>query len=269
MHTKWIILGLILNCAFVLSTSAQKSFQPKQVDNEWKGIIYRYEHTGKGTLHTNGFSLAYNSGKIRTYYKTTYYHLEIGYLKDSREISQNRNIPISFNRVSQSFKFGKQNYFYALRGGKGAKVLLTDKAKRQGVSIGYNYEAGASIGVLRPYYLELVYNYEENGRFYNELRTEKFSPENADKFLDFNSIFSGAEGSKGWAELSFIPGIQGKLGLFFSIGSMDQYVKNIEVGIMGDLFIKKIPIMVETSTISAKPYFFNFYLTLEIGKRSN
>ena len=266
---RWLIVGLLYFGIVANVVTGQKSFQPKQVNNDWKGIIYRNEVTGKATLHTNGFSIAYCSGKIRTYYKTTYYHIEAGYLRDAREQKQNRNIPISFNKVSQSFKFGKQNYFYNLRAGKGAKVLLTDKARRQGVSIGYNYEGGISLGILRPYYLELVYNYEEDGRYYNELRTEKYTPENADKFLNFNSIFSGASGGKGWSEISAVPGIQGKLGLFVSIGSMDQYTKNIELGIMGDLFIRKVPIMVETTAISAKPYFINFYLTMEIGKKSN
>ncbi|MCZ2102278.1 MAG: hypothetical protein LC107_12175 [Chitinophagales bacterium] len=268
MMRWWMIIGMFLIVA-LKDVSGQKSFQPKQVTNDWKGIIYRNEVTGKATLHNNGFSIAYNSGKIRTYYKTTYYHLELGYMTDPREQKQNRNIPISFNRVSQSFKFGKQNYFYNIRAGKGSKVLLTDKAKRQGVSIGYNIEGGASLGILRPYYLELVYNYELDGRYYTELRTERYTPENADKFLDFNSVFSGATTSKGWSELSFVPGIQSKLGLFVSIGSMDEYTKNIEVGVMGDLFIRKVPIMVETPSISAKPYFIKFYLTFEIGKKSN
>lgn len=266
---RWLLLGLMFFLIAVNPAMTQKSFQPKQVGNDWKGIIYRNETTGKATLHTNGFSLAFYRGKIRTYYKTNYYVIELGYLSDSREQKQNRNIPISFNKVSQSFRFGKENYFYSIRAGKGSKVLLTDKAKRQGISIGYNYEAGASLGILRPYYLELVYNYEENGRYYNELRSERYNTENADKFLDFNSIFSGASSGKGWSEISFVPGIQGKLGLFFSIGSMDEYTKNIEVGIMGDLFIKKVPIMVETPTISSKPYFINFYISMELGKKSN
>ncbi|HRO07624.1 MAG TPA: hypothetical protein PK047_02075 [Saprospiraceae bacterium] len=269
MILRWTLLVVLYFTITTYPVMSQVSFQPKNVNNDWKGIIYRYETTGMATLHTNGFSIAYNKGKIRTYYKTTYYHIEAGFLKDAREQNQNRNIPISFNKVSQSFKFGKQHYFYNVRAGKGTKILLTDKARRQGVSVGYNYEGGFSLGVLRPYYLELVYNYEENGRYYNELRTEKYSLENADKFLDFNSIFSGASGGKGWSEISIVPGIQGKLGLFFSIGSMDQYTKNIELGIMGDLYIKKIPIMVETPAVSSKPYFINFYLTVELGKKYN
>ncbi|MBK8624585.1 MAG: hypothetical protein IPN86_03090 [Saprospiraceae bacterium] len=260
-----ILLVLLLSNIEIL---AQKSFQPKQVDFEWKGIVYRNEVTGNATLHTNGFSLAYNKGKIKTYYKTNYYHFELGYMYDSREQKQNKNIPLNF-RISQSFKFGKQNNLYVLRAGKGTKRLLTDKAKRKGVEIGYNYQAGPSIAFLKPYYLELIYNIEQDGRFFNELKTEKYTESNAAKFLDYNSIFGGAPSSKGWSDLSIVPGVQGKLGLFFSLGTFEEYAKSLEIGIMGDFYIRKIPIMVETENISAKPYFLNFYATLEFGKRSN
>lgn len=248
---------------------SQKTFQPKQVDFDWKGIVYRNEYTGNATIHTNGYSIAYNSGRIKTYYKTSYYHIELGYMTDPREQSQNRNIPKSFNKVSQSFKFGKENYLYLLRAGKGVKTLLTDKAKRRGVAVGYNYEVGPSIAFLRPYYLELIYNFEQDGRFFNELRSERYTEENKGKFLDYNSVFGGAPGNKGWGELGIVPGIQGKLGLFFSLGAFEEYAKSIELGIMGDLFIRKIPIMVESKVISNKPYFLNFYATIEFGKRKN
>ena len=266
---KVFLVPALMVLISISDLEAQKSFQPKQVEFEWKGIVYRKETTGNFTLHTNGYTLAYNSGKIKTYYKTNYYHVEIGTMSDPREQKQNKNIPLSFNKVSQSFRFGKQNHMYVIRAGKGVKRLLTDKAKRKGVAIGYNYEAGPSLAVLRPYYLELIYNFEQNGRFYNELRAEKYSEENAGKFLDYNSIFGGAPGGRGWSEVSLVPGVQGKLGLFFSLGAFEEYAKAVEVGIMGDLYIRKIPIMVETNTISSKPYFVNFYLSLEFGKRKN
>jgi hypothetical protein len=247
---------------------AQKSFQPKQVDFEWKGVVYRNETTANLTLHTNGYTIAYNKGKIKTFYKTNYYHFEIGMMRDSREQSQNKNIPLNFSKVSQSFRFGKQNHLYFIRAGKGTKRLITDKARRKGVALGYNYEAGPAIAILRPYYLELIYNYEEDGRFFNELRTEKFTEGNADKFLDYNSVFGGTS-NKGWSEISIAPGLQGKFGLFFTLGALEKYTKTLEIGLMGDLFIRKIPIMVETEAVSAKPYFLNFYATLEFGKRSN
>jgi len=247
----------------------QQTFQPKRVDTEWKGIIYRSEQTGLVSLLNNGYSIGYRSGKIKTYYKSTYYHLEASIVHDIREQKQNRNIPLSFSKISQSFRFGKQNHVYVLRAGKGVKRLITDKARRRGVAIGYTYEAGPSLAILRPYYLELIYNIEENGKYYNELRVEKYSEENAQKFLDYNSIFGGAPGNPGWGEIRIVPGIQAKLGAFFSSGAFEKLARSLEIGIMADLYMRKIPVMVETESISNKPYFLNFYASLEFGKRSN
>lgn len=264
-------LGLFCYFFMLLNSAvfSQQTFQPKRVDMEWKGIIYRNEYTANISLLTNGYSLAYRSGKIKTFYKSTYYHLELGLLHDPREQKQNRNIPLSFSKISQSFRFGKQNHVYMIRAGKGVKRLLTDKARRRGVAIGYTYEAGPSIAILRPYYLELIYNIEENGKYYNELRVEKYSEENAGKFLDYNSIFGGAPGNPGWGEVRLVPGVQGKLGAFFSTGAFEKYARSLEIGIMADLYMRKIPVMVETEAISSKPYFLNFYATLEFGKRTN
>ena len=248
---------------------SQKSFQPKQVDYDWKGIVYRNEYTGRFSLNTNGYSIAYNTGKIKTYYKTEYYHFELGYLADPREQKQNRNTYISVSRISESFRYGKQNQLFMLRAGKGVKKLLSDKAKRKGIAVGMNYEAGPAIALLKPVYLDLIYTVEVDGRNTIEVRTEKYSPENADKFLDYSSIFGGASASKGWSELSIVPGIQAKLGLFFSVGAFDEFAKSVELGIMGELFMRKVPIMVQTDAISNKPYFVNFYATVELGKRKN
>ncbi len=247
----------------------QVSFQPKQVEGAWKGVVYRNESTFRGSLLTNGYSAAFQKGQIKTYYKTTYYSVELGFLRDPRELSQNRNIPVSFNKISRSFRFGKQNHLYQLRAGKGVKRLLTDKAKRKGIAVGYNYEYGPSLALLRPYYLELIYNEGSPGSPINTLREEKYSEANANKFLDYFSVFGGTGNRLGWNELRVVPGVQGKLGLFFSLGAFDEFAKSLEIGIIGDLYLRKIPIMVETQGISAKPYFINFYATIEFGKRYN
>jgi hypothetical protein len=264
LYVLLFLLLFVLTCTF-----SQKSFQPKQADAEFKGIIYRKENTGLLTLHTNGFALAYHSGVIKTYYKTNYYNFEFGYISDPREQSQNRNIPVSFNKISKSFKFGKQNQVFLLRAGKGVKRLITDKARRRGVALGYNYEFGPTIAILKPYYLELVYDFETENGVFSELREERYSKSNEAKFLDYNSVFGGGSAYRGFGELSIVPGAQAKLGLFFSLGAFEEYARSLEVGIMTDFFIRKIPIMVETETITNKPYFINFYATLEFGKRSN
>jgi hypothetical protein len=263
---RYVTFGFIMLIA-LNDIQAQKSFQPKQADTEWKGIIYRKEETGVLSVHTNGMNFAYHSGKIKTYYNTSYYTIEAGYLRDPREYSQNRNIPVSFGKVSRSFRFGKQNSVFTIRAGKGIKRLISDKARRRGVALGYNIEAGPVLAVLKPYYLELIYDYIQDGQVYSQLREERYTAENAAKFLDYNAVFGGGSFNRGWNQISIIPGAQAKLGFFVSPGAFESFAKSVEIGIMGDLFIRKLPIMVETPQVNNTALFLNVYAALELGRR--
>lgn len=262
-----LLAGLIWMCSGSL-VDAQKTFQPKQIEYDWKGIIYRYESAIEFSLHTNGFLIGYNKGKIITYDKTQYYHFSLGYIKDPRERRQNKNVAFD-GQSSSTFTYGKLNSLYVARAGFGRKRYLSEKAKRKGIAVGYNYEVGPAIAMLKPNYLNILYTIEVDGQQFNELREEKYSGENADMFLNYDRIFGGAGFSKGWSDLTFTPGVQAKGSIIFSLGAYDKYVKMVEVGIMADLFIKKIPILAETEEVSNKPYFVNLYITLQLGSRSN
>lgn len=264
---RYIILIILL--AFGGEISAQKTFQPKATSFDWKGIVYRNERAFEARLHTNGGLIGINFGKIKTYYKTNYYHLSLGYLKDPREKRQNRNLSFSFPDRSKAFAFGKQNSVLNLRGGIGSKRFISEKAKRKGIAVGYDYQFGPSIAILKPYYLQILYSVETGGTTDRVLRTEKYTPENAEKFTTYNDVFGGAGYFTGFDELSVVPGLQAQLGLFFSWGAFDKYVKALEIGIMADVYSKKLPIMIETENISNKPYFINFYVKFVMGKRSN
>jgi len=268
MH-KQIRQGFVLFLGLIIGTSAfgQIVLQPKQVEEDLKGIIYKKEKTFDIRVHENGFAFAYNSGKIQTYYRTNYYMFEVGFTKDHRETSQNNNFSLGLFDSSSSYVFGKINSLINVRAGLGTKRYLSEKAKRRGIAVGYNVEVGPSLALLKPYYLDLIFVTDEGERDF-EIRSERFSEENAEKFLS-DDIYGSSGYFRGFSELSITPGIQFKAGLHFSLGAFDRYAKALEVGVMGDVFIKKIPILVEAENISNKPYFFKFYLKFEFGVRSN
>ncbi len=266
-------LRLKILVAFVVVSTlvsyGQVSTKTNLDDDRFKGIIYRKENTGDIRLHTNGFALAANFGDIRTYYRTNYYQIELGTMHDSQEYSQTKNLNIVDNVLPTSFKFGLQNSVFMLRLGRGTKKYISDKAKRKGVALGYNIEMGPSIAILKPTYLNFIEQSIVDGEVKNDLVVERYSEENRAKFLNYDLIFGGASFSKGLNQLSFIPGAQAKIGLFFSVGTFDEYVKAAEIGIMADAFIKKVPIMVETNQNKNTPLFLNLYVNLHFGKRSN
>lgn len=266
---KALFIIVSLYTLFVTQASAQVSSKTNLNDERFKGIIYRKETTADITLHNNGFLFGVNFGDIRTYYRTNYYHLGIGTMGSPKEHSQTKNVSIIDDVLPKKFKFGKQNFVFIVRAGKGTKKYISDKAKRKGVSIGYNLEFGPSLAILKPTYLNFVEQTVVDGELQNNLATKKYTEENKDLFTDYDQIYGGAPFSKGFGELGFIPGGHAKAGLFFSVGAFDEYVKAAEIGIMVDAFIKKIPIMVETNQNKNSPIFINLYVNLHFGKRSN
>ncbi len=259
---------LILFFVFALNQSfAQTTLLPKQVEQKNVGIVYKTEWATDLRLHTNGAALALNIGQIKTYYKTSYYQIELGYIKDPRERRQTKTFTNGLRQTTGSLIYGKQNSLFVLRGGFGTKRYLSEKDRQRGLAIGWNYEIGPSLAMLKPYYLELIYLVETQNGVNAEIRTEKYTEENADVFLNESSIYKAASYFKGFGEIDFVPGIQGKLGLHFAMGAYDKYVRAFEVGFMFDAFVKKIPIMIESDNISNKPYFVNLYINLHLGKR--
>ena len=247
-----------------LEGTAQTIVQPKQMDYSTVGILYKEEKSIEFRPHTNGGAIAVHFGKIVTHYKTKYYQFDIGLIRHPKEFRQSItfNSGNPFARTSNSFTYGKQNQFLVLRGGVGEKIYFSDKAKRKGVAVGINYEFGASIGLLKPYYLNLS-RLEDNG-FTDYISTERYTEENKDLFLDDTKIVGPASFFRGFGKITAMPGLHARIGAHFSLGAFDQYVKAIEMGVMIDGYFKRVPIMIiENNT----PVFINGYLSFYLGKR--
>ena len=244
-----------------LSLSAQETIQPKQMDTNF-GIVYNQEFALGIRMHTNGFAVGTTFGKLKTYYLTKYLHFEIGELKHEKEFRQSFDTPTPINgHISRAFKYGKQNNLYVVRGSMGAKRYFSEKAKHKGVAFGISYEGGATLGLLKPYYLELRAG---DGRVSVPTR---FSEENADRFLDIYSIQGASGWTKGFSKLSVLPGAHGKFAVHFDWGAYDEYLKSVEAGLMVDFFAKKAPIMVERDNVENNQLFLNLFLHLQFGKR--
>jgi len=179
------------------------------------------------------------------------------------------NTNFSTEGSSDAFVYGKQNSLFILRGGKGVKKYLSEKALRRGLAVGYSFEGGASLGVLKPYYLKLIYDTEETpSGDIREVREERYSEQNMEEFLNFNMIFGGGSFWRGLFESSISVGLHGKASGLFALGAFDEYVRAAEIGLTFDAFAKKMPIFVETNTLKNKRIFLNIFVSFHLGKRS-
>lgn len=266
---------------WMFSVQAQSAYDGGQFGVQGKGVVYDKEFTVDFRLHTNGFALAANFGKLKTYYKTRYYHFELGELRHPKEFRQSFDINIpNTNATSRSYVFGKQNNFYVLRAGIGEKRYFSEKAKKRGLAVGMSYEGGPSLGMLKPYYLKII-RYSDTGPNPGRVSDEKFSEDNTNVFLNTNNIYGSAGFGKGLGEISFMPGIHAKIAVHFDWGAFDEFVKAVEAGIMVDAYYKKVPILIDDADLSAfptpeiiepqnvqnRPFYINFFVNLQLGKR--
>ncbi len=262
MRHLFLIFPFIL---LTFSLKAQKTIQPKGLEYEYKGIIYNKERAYHATIHTNGLNVGMDIGKLLTYYKTRYYHISLGYLQHPLEERQNKNTSFEGLGASRSFTYGKQNALYLLRGGIGVKKYRSEKAKRKGVAVGWSYEVGPVIGILKP--TRNIYLIDVNGQGLKS-PVELTYADDPEQFLDYASIFGRSDSYDSWAQLSFRPGIQAKLGAHFSWGAFEEFVRAAEIGLMVDYFGVKVPIIVENEAHSNDALFLNLYLTFQFGRRT-
>lgn len=241
---------------------AQTTIQPRQMDYSYSGVLYSEESSFQVGLHSSGFYLGYRKGLIKKYYLTTFYHFDLANLKHPKEYHQSIRAQSVLHNIpsGNGFTYGKQNSFFALRGGLGARRYYSEKAKRKGVSVALTYEGGASLGILKPYYLDI--STYENDRYF--IRAIRYSENSKSEFLDLNKIAGSSSVLKGLTQISVIPGLQGKAALNFAFGEAEQFIKSLEAGLGIDVYMRKIPIMIESPNTA---YFINFFLGIDFGKR--
>ncbi|MFN7115495.1 MAG: hypothetical protein ACK4TA_01770 [Saprospiraceae bacterium] len=102
------------------------------------------------------------------------------------------------------------------------------------------------------------------------IRSERFSEDNADYFLNINNIYGSSGFTKGLDEIGLMPGGNAKVAIHFDWGAFDEFVKALDAGIMVDFYFRKVPIMVESPQVKNAentPLFINLFLNLQLGKR--
>ena len=250
------LILFIFFCAFS-AMNAQSTFQPKQLAGGEKGVIYEKERNFQFRLHTNGVALGYMLGEIVKYDETNYYTFEFGFLKHPQQYRQPLR-PIN-NAFTKPYTYGKVSNFMQIRVGYKKRKYLSEKAKRNGIAIGYSYEIGAVAGMEKPYYLRV----QDDSNLETGTRSIKYSDDN-DKFLNQSAILGSANFFTGLGEMKFVPGLSAKFDMVFAWGAYDKFSRSIEAGVMVDLFTRTIDIMANEENT---PLFINFHINFVLGNR--
>lgn len=224
-------------------------------------LIFRKQNAFGIQLRTNGYGVFYEIGRFKSPRFANIYLIELTEIKDPKE----EKTQTGNGFVSNSFIYGKINNFYQFKLGFGQQYILGQKGNKNGIAVMALYQGGLSLGLLRPYYL----NIQESG----QEKSIKYDPnDSTNKFLSAGLI-SGSSGlGKGWNEMDYVPGAFVKTALRFDFGRYNELIQALQIGLSVDAYTKKIEIMAPRDitgkpAVDPKQLFFQGHVAFVFGRR--
>ncbi len=222
---------------------------------------FNQEFSIGGGMLGRGFNVSALYGIAKKPYITTLFNIDFVELKSPNERRRAfSSVSSSPSRSGSSYVYGKRNNFYALRLGYGRKHYISEKKNDQSITLAFSYQGGLSFGLLKPYYLDLIYHTDSA----NIVRTQSYTAQNEYLFLDPTAIEGAGGFALGWDDLTFIPGAFTKASVWVDFGADESVLAAIELGISVDYYPKRIPIMVRNDNA---PVFFNVHANIHLGGR--
>lgn len=244
-----------ISATLLLLVLTLTSFAQDEVNDDDVKLIYNSQIAGGINIHTNGAGAFFYFGKYKGIKNIWTFGLDILYMKHEKEIK-------SYNPVyedSRGYVYGKLNNLYIFRPTIGQKHIITEKIRQKGVQVGFHWQAGPSLGVTKPVYLEIGYPSIP----YDSLQVERYDPDRHDIEL----IYGKASGFRGLSELKLYPGAFAKFAFNFEYADQNDRIKGIEVGVAMDAYFTEIPIMAEGLVANNRQVFTTLFLNFFFGKK--
>ncbi len=215
------------------------------------GVRYKQHLVSGGKLTNDGYGAFVEHARFQNVKWGWLFQLDIAERKHIKEEKlQNDYSPTA------PVIYGKINFFYPLKLGVQRSMLLGNKGNRNGVSVSGNVGGGISLGLMRPYLVEVEKN---NGEY---------------AFVGFNSpdsgyfrngpIIGGPTLSDGWNQLNIKPGLYVKSAVRFDYGKYNEMVNGLEIGAYAELYASRIQQMIDIRT---HQFFLGAYVGVVLGRR--
>jgi hypothetical protein len=205
-------------------------------------------------LASDGYGINFEKGKFRSPTKTLLFQFELNEKKDPKEhhISATSD-GINFSSVVPY----KLNNLYEFKMAIGQEHLIGGKGNRNGVAVSALYSGGVTIGMLKPYFLDVQ----------NQITgatTRKTYAEMASDTTQGDMITGASGFTVGWGNLTIKPAVNARQAMRFDYGRLNQTVSAIEVGLTEEYYFSKIPIVY---LVKQHQFFFNAYVAILFGSR--
>lgn len=219
-------------------------------------LVYNHHHIFGIQVRNLGYGIFYEYGRMKNTRKTNIFRLDLTEIKDRKE-DKVQNTANGFIFFGNPYIYGKINNFYQANLGFGQQVVLGQKGNKNGVSVTGIYSGGLAVGLLRPYYLQVIDPVTNQEKFI------KYSAADSALFLG-NTILGGGGIGKGWKELQFRPGLFARTALRFDYGRFNETVSGIELGVTAEYYTQNIRILAGPND---RKFFFQGYIALLFGRR--
>lgn len=260
MRTIYGVLSLGIS---VLLLSAQSS-QAQRTDSEEDN--YRTVTTFGITTNTNagvigGFAFRQSKlidGTLFGLPQSRYLNIELVNVKHPKELQS------SANSVGSRFIEGKENYLFVLRPQYGREVKLFQRGADEGVAVNGILAAGPSLGIIKPYYVEVSYG--------NATRTVPASEVNGFVTPTGETVIGAGGFFQGLDKSTLTVGLNVKAALNFELSAFRSNTTGLEIGFLAEIFPSKVVIIPNTApggnrSDGNRSVFTSGYITLFFGSK--
>jgi hypothetical protein len=248
------MLTLFGACPFLLSAQNIdiQSDDDKPLEEK---LVYNHQNSFHVAMHTQGLGAGFKIGRIKSIHVTRNWEAQVVSLRSLKEL-KTLNMS-SFNM--RPFVYGKLNYAYVARFGYGEERRIFGKPYWGGIETQWNYEFGASLALLKPYYYHVV-TYEPDGSGgYVETIVEQTFEHGID-------ILGRSAFTKRLGETKLSPGVHASIGLGFDFAKTRTRIQAVNVNVIAEYFPLGVSIM---DSERHRPFFLTFMLSYNWGSRYN
>ncbi|MCU0404291.1 MAG: hypothetical protein MUE99_07055 [Chitinophagaceae bacterium] len=222
-------------------------------------IVYPKQNIFGFHLYSDGWGAMYEKGKQKNTNKATLYSIEFGERKHPKEVKLYDASSGGGFIFGQPLIYGKENNFFFLKLGVGQSYLIGGKGNKNGVSVSAVYKGGLSLGLLKPYYVDVV------DPITSQIVAAKYEGGDGKYDNEFLSNPLGSSGVfKGAGETQIKPGLFLKGALRFDYGRYNEIVSAIETGFGLEYYASEMPIMIRNEPQRS---FINVFVAIEFGRR--
>lgn len=239
-------LGLLL----IASAFAHNVLAQGEIDTE-KKILVRNEWSLSASAKTNGFEMDYRSGKFVSIHKKNLWDAGFSIIKHPQEFRISNNYSTGYG----SYCYGKKNFCMEFFYSRGRQRSLFHKHDLNSVEFRMFYFGGATVAVLKPIYYEVWYADKD-------IRSEKFDIDNMHHQVAY-MILGKSSFSKGFDEITAVPGAFVKAGLSFEFGKHDTKLTALEAGVKFTAFLKELELLAQERNPQLVT---NLFLTFRFGR---